>query len=68
MSDEAIPQEVSRGSVELAPGLTIEAVLLDNGQTVITEESFADFLEWLQVGNDPREVIDQADVFGLGAK
>ena len=49
--DEKIPCEVSRVSIEVAPGFTIEAVLLDNGKTVITEESLESFFNWLQAGN-----------------
>ena len=48
MDDKNLPKEVSRGSVELMPGLTIETVLLDNGKTVITKESLEDFLNFLE--------------------
>lgn len=63
MEDETIPKEVSRGSVTLAPGLTIEAVLLDNGKTVIPEESFMDFINWLEAGNTIDAEAVEAMVF-----
>jgi hypothetical protein len=52
MNDDTkpIPREVKRVMLPLAPGLELETVLLDNGQTVITEESMADFLNWLESG------------------
>lgn len=46
-----LPQEIGRGSIELAPGLTIEVITLDNGQAVITEDSMMDFLNWLEEGS-----------------
>ena len=46
-SERQLPQEVSRGRIHIADGLEIEAVLLSDGQTVITEDSLRQFLEWL---------------------
>lgn len=45
--EEEIPHEVGRGRVHIAPGLEIEAALLSNGQTVVTEETMIQFFEWL---------------------
>lgn len=51
MSDDNLPREIGRGSVELAPGLTIEVVNLDNGMRVVTDESLVAVLNWLESGN-----------------
>ena len=48
MDDKNLPKEVSRGSVELMPGLTIEVVHLDNGMRLITDKSLEDFLNFLE--------------------
>ncbi len=45
--EEDIPNEVRRGKFQIAPGLTLEVVNLDNGQRIITEESMEDFMDWL---------------------
>jgi hypothetical protein len=59
-----IPQEIGRGSIELAPGLTIEVITLDTGQAVIIEDSMVDFLNWIQQGN----TIDSSPLDQLGGK
>ena len=51
MSEEIIPQEIGRASMEIAPGLIIEVVNLDNGVRLITEDSAESFMNWLQQGN-----------------
>lgn len=48
---ENLPREIGRAKIELAPGVTIEVVNLDNGMRVITEESMESFLNWLEAGN-----------------
>lgn len=48
---ENLPREIGRAKIELAPGVTIEVVNLDNGMRVIAEESMESFLNWLAPGN-----------------
>lgn len=48
MSEEDLPTEIGRETLEVAPGLKIEAIQLDNGQRLITGESLEAFLNWIQ--------------------
>jgi hypothetical protein len=49
-TDECLPKEVSRAQIELAPGLIIEVVHLDNGMRLITEDSMSAVVNWLEAG------------------
>jgi hypothetical protein len=53
MSDttENLPIEIGRATVELAPGLTIEVVNLDNGMRLVSEDSLESLFRWLDAGN-----------------
>lgn len=42
-----LPTEIGRGKFQLAPGFEIEVIQLDNGERLVTEESMATFLEFL---------------------
>jgi hypothetical protein len=48
MADD-LPREIGRAKMQLGP-LEIEVVNLDNGQRIVTQESMAAFLAWLQNG------------------
>lgn len=48
---ENLPREIGRATIDVAPGVTIEVVNLDNGMRLITEESMEAFLNWLDAGN-----------------
>lgn len=43
----SIPTAVWSGEFEIVPGVTLKVHVLDDGQRIIEEESFAAFLEWM---------------------
>ena len=45
---EKLPREVTRGTIELAPGVEAEVVYLDNGESGYTEGGMETYLDWLQ--------------------
>ena len=48
MNEEILPTEVSRGEIEILPGLFVTVVVLDDGRRIITEDSMSRFLDFLQ--------------------
>jgi hypothetical protein len=47
LTPEDLPTEISRGVIEIVPGLSLEVIQLDNGHRLISEDSMSAFLEWL---------------------
>lgn len=49
MDEDELPREVSRATVNIG-GCELDVVHLDNGQRIITAESMARFLDYLETG------------------